>query len=115
VGLVAAGKVLLDANIFVRYLINDDPVKAAKCEALLKSARSSKEPFFVSDLCIAEVVWVLHSFYKVERKRIALFVHGLLNIEGLVFTDAAVLVDAVLRYSNTSVDFIDCYHAAHAA
>jgi predicted nucleic acid-binding protein len=49
----------LDANIFIRYLTNDDPANADRVEKLLESAAAGKERLLTTEMVVAEVVWVL--------------------------------------------------------
>jgi len=56
----------LDANIFIRYLTNDEPAKADRVEKLLDQAAKGKERLMTTEMVLAEVVWVLESFYKLE-------------------------------------------------
>ena len=105
---------LVDANIFLRYFTGDDPKKAARCERLFRTAAEKQLSLRVSDVCLAEVVWTLESFYGAPRNDTADKLVALLNTPGLVFSDANVLLDAAQRYRNTKVDFIDAYHAALA-
>ncbi|MCX5912385.1 MAG: PIN domain-containing protein [Deltaproteobacteria bacterium] len=53
----------MDTNLFIRYLVNDDPGKADRVEKLLEQATSGKIRLVTADLVIAEVIWVLESAY----------------------------------------------------
>jgi len=53
----------IDTNIFLRYLTNDDPVKAKRAEVLFRDAVHGKAVLTTSLLVIAEIVWTLESFY----------------------------------------------------
>ena len=57
---------LLDANLIIRYLIEDDPKKAQAFEKLLKT---SKEPLIITDVTVSETVWVLSSYYKLRKTK----------------------------------------------
>ncbi|MDO8186855.1 PIN domain-containing protein [Conexibacter sp. JD483] len=63
VGLIA----FLDTNVIVRHLTGDPPEQAARATAVLATA----ERLLLSDLIVAECVYVLQSFYEVGRARIA--------------------------------------------
>ncbi len=106
---------LLDTNIFLRLLTEDDPEKAERCERLLRRAGQRTLRLHVSDVCLAEIVWTLESYYRAPRSEIAEKLIALLNTPGLEFSNVDVLLDAVQRYRDSAVDFIDAYHAALAA
>ncbi len=102
----------LDTNILLRLLTKDDAVKAARCERLLREAQSKGEKFLLTDLCIAEMVWTLESFYRVSRHDILEMMLSLLNTPCIQVSNLSVMLDAIARFAEKSVDFIDAYHAA---
>lgn len=48
----------LDANIFIRYLINDDSAKVDRVEKLLDFAARGKERLMTTEMAIGELSWV---------------------------------------------------------
>lgn len=57
---------ILDANVIIRYLVEDDEKKADAIEHLLKS----DEVLILTDVTISEIVWVLSSYYENTRNEI---------------------------------------------
>lgn len=57
----------VDTNILVRFLVNDDVHQAKKVYTLFLKAEKTKESFFVSDLVLCELIWVLESVYRIKR------------------------------------------------
>ena len=60
-----------DANIFLRWLLDDDHAKAEQVATLFKRAEEGKVEVRAADLTLAEVVWVLGSFYELKPDAIA--------------------------------------------
>src|SRR5207245_9528452 len=54
-------------NDLIRHLTGDPPAQARRASAFLATA----DELLVPDLVVAEVVYVLESFYEVERERVA--------------------------------------------
>ena len=106
---------LLDANVLLRYLTNDDARKASACEQLFRRAAKGTLNLVVSDLCLAEVAWTLDSFYGLDARQIASQITAILNTPGIKCSDLSLWLDALNRYTQHHVDFIDAYHAALAA
>ena len=102
----------LDANIFIRYLTNDDPAKADRVEKLLDQASGGKVRLLTTELVIAEVVWVLESFYKLNRKAITPMIKAILATPGLEVINGALVEKAIEHYLAHNIDFIDGYIAA---
>ncbi len=48
----------IDTNLFIRYLTNDDPVKAERVELLLKEAAAGKVRLVTAEMVMAEVVYL---------------------------------------------------------
>lgn len=102
----------LDANIFIRYLTNDDPAKADRVEKLLDLAASGKERLMTTEMVIAEVVWVLESFYKLSNSTIGPMIKAILATPGLEVVNGTLVEKAVERYMTQNIDFIDGYIVA---
>jgi predicted nucleic-acid-binding protein len=73
----------LDTNILVRYLTQDDAAQAAIAAEVVERRITQGEPGFVSLVTVAELVWVLDSFYEFTGKEIAAAVERLLQIDTL--------------------------------
>jgi predicted nucleic acid-binding protein len=100
----------VDTNILVRHLTGDPPEQAAAAGAFLASARE----LLVPDLVVAELVYVLESFYEVERERAAELVRAILAFPAVLVTDAALLLRALEVYEVHGIDFAEAYLVANA-
>ncbi|MDQ6633104.1 MAG: PIN domain-containing protein [Verrucomicrobiota bacterium] len=106
---------LLDANVLIRFLANDHPQQSPKARQLFARAAAGEAFLWLSDVCIAEVVWTLTSFYEAERKQIAEWLKTVVQNPGIELEDEELMLVALENYSRMNVDFIDAYHAAVAA
>ena len=100
---------LVDANVLLRYLTKDDKAKAEKCRDLLVA---SGEELLITDLALAEVVWVLESQYDMTPEDIFKVVSPIVSAPQLTVIDRDILLDALYLYKANDVDFIDAYHAS---
>lgn len=105
-------KVFLDTNIFLRYLTNDDPGKADRVEQLLKRAETGKLSLVTTELVIAEIVWVLESYYELSKEQIVEQIRAILGTEGLEIINGDLVSQALEYYLADNIDFIDGYIAA---
>ena len=101
----------VDTNVFLRFLVNDDPEKAAACETLFKKAVAGEEILFTTDLVIAEIVWVLESYYELPKKEVQDKVEKILNTPNLVCQNKDIILNALTLYLEKDVDYIDAYNA----
>lgn len=105
-------KSFVDTNLFIRYLTNDDPAKADRVEKLLDQAAGGSVKLVTTELVIAEIVWVLESYYEMTNAAIAPLVRGILATPGLEVLNGALVGRAVELYEGQGIDFIDGYIAA---
>ncbi|HSR70182.1 MAG TPA: type II toxin-antitoxin system VapC family toxin [Acidobacteriota bacterium] len=101
----------VDSNVFLRFLTNDDPSKAEKVKALFEKAIAGEVQLTTSLLVIAEIVWTLESFYRLERADIADKVETILSTPNLDCPEVDIILPALDFYATRNVDFVDAYHA----
>ena len=104
-------KVFVDTNVFLRFLTNDDPVKAKRVETLFRQAIKGHVQLITSLLVIAEIIWTLESFYHLGKADITSKVETILNTPNLICPEAEMIVMALDLYVQENMDFIDAFHA----
>jgi predicted nucleic acid-binding protein len=107
-------KYLLDTNVLVRFLLDDHPEPSVAAARLFQQAADEKCLLILTDLGIAEAVWVLTSYYKLERQKVAESLAKLLLKTGVQCPSLEPVLDALARFKATNCDFFDCYLAAQA-
>jgi len=100
--------------VIVRFLTGEPADAAAKARRLLRRAADGEVTFRVPAVVIAEVVWVLGSYYQVPRDVVADRVRGLALAEGIEVEDEDIVVEALRSMENANVAFVDAYLAASA-
>jgi predicted nucleic-acid-binding protein len=105
-------RVFADTNLFLRYLTNDIPAQAEAVEQLLHRASGGELVLVINSLVIAEIVWTLESYYGLARESIKDKVLAILNTPGLDAAEEDLLLEAIFRYADKNIDFIDAYNAA---
>jgi predicted nucleic-acid-binding protein len=107
-------KYLLDTNILLRFLLADHDELSPKAAHLFQRAADRECLLILTDLGIAEALWVLTSYYKLGRKPVAESLAKLLVRAGVHCSDLDSILDALARFKATDCDFYDCYLAAQA-
>ena len=100
-------------NVFLRFLTNDNPAKAKRAETLFRDSLRGKIRLATSLLVIAEIIWTLESFYKLEKPAIAAKIEKILNTPNLDCDEAPLLFMALDLYVHANIDFVDAYNAFH--
>ena len=68
----------------------------------------------LADLIVAETVYVLESYYRVARQRVAEALRSLLTFEPVITVDPALLLRAIEVYEIDRLDFAEAYLVACA-
>jgi len=92
---------MLDANVILRYLLNDNEEMASEAEKTIKSQTA-----LVTIEVIAEVVYVLKRVYAIDRTEIKESVLGFLSETEV--KEREVLVLGLETYAKHNLDFVDC-------
>ena len=88
----------IDTNIFLRFLTNDDPKKARCCEELFKKIIKDEEQLFTSELVIAEIIWVLESYYGLSKENVKEKIEKILNTKNLLCPNKDILYESLALY-----------------
>jgi len=88
-------EVFVDTNVFLRFLTNDDAVKAARAGRLFRDAVNGRVSLRTSPLVIAEIVWTLDSFYSLAKPEVAEKVEKILNTPNLECDESARILQAL--------------------
>ena len=100
----------LDTNVLIRHLTGDPPELAQRATQFLTAA----EELLVPDLIVAGVVYVLESFYEVERPRVAELVRAIIAFPAITVLDQDLLLRAIEIYEIDRIDFAEAYLVASA-
>ena len=101
---------LIDANVILRYLLDDHEELSAKAAQMLEG----REVVLLPEVA-CEVVYVLQKVYKVSRPQIQEHLSALLVSQLVRVEQAEVLLKALECYAATALDFVDALLWAHHA
>src|SRR5688500_9955236 len=106
----------VDTNIFIRYLTQDDRIKAAASYSLFQQVRDRREELLTSEATIAEVTYVLSSakHYALSHADIAARLRPVLRLRGLKLPNKRTVMRALDIYeAYPRLDFEDAPAVAH--
>jgi predicted nucleic-acid-binding protein len=78
------------------------------------TALAGEDELLLADLVVAECVYVLESFYEVERERVAELMRAAIALPVIRTIDAATLRRALEVYEVDRLDFAEAYLVAQA-
>jgi len=99
----------VDANVVLRYLTKDPPTMAEASLKLFTAAQKGKISLKMISITVAEVVWVLESFYSYSKNEIAEILTQFLFSDGLTVENLGSIIEALALYQKNNLDFADAF------
>lgn len=103
-------RAFVDTNVLVRHLTGDPPAQAKRATAFLRDSHQ----LVLTDLVLAEMVYVLESFYDVARTDVARMARSLMAVPSIETADHELLLRSVEIYEVLRLDFAEAYLSALA-
>jgi Predicted nucleic-acid-binding protein, contains PIN domain len=104
----------LDTNVLVRYLVDDDPRQSPEAARLIDRALAAGRQFFVPQIVLCELVWVLSFAYEMRRSEIVAILQQLRRAAQLVIEGPDQVQRAIDSYGREKGDFADYLIAERA-
>ena len=103
----------IDANVILRFVMRDDEELYAKAASIFQSVEQGDTAICCDPITLAEVVWVLGSFYELPRPEIARELATIVGSPGLTMPHKARYLRALRLYGGSVKHFGDaCAYAA---
>ena len=100
----------LDTNVLIRHLTGEPSEMTARATAAL----AGEQMLLLTDLVFAECIYVLESFYEVEREQVADLMRAALALPSIKTLDRVSLQRALELYELERLDFAEAYLVAQA-
>ena len=109
-----ADRLWIDANVILRFLTKDPPDMAKRAAELMEKAENGEISLLVSPLVLAEVIWVLKSFYKYPTADISRVLLLFISAPGIETLDRELIIRSIELARDQNVDFADAYLSLQA-
>lgn len=100
----------VDTNILIRHLTGDPPNLAARATAFLADI----DELLLEDVIVAEIVYVLESFYEVPTDEVARLVRAVIAYNPIRVMNPALLLRSLEVYETHRLDYAEAYLVASA-
>ena len=97
----------LDTNVLVRLLTADEPVQLKAASRLLAAHDGQAGAFFINDMVLVELVWVLGRLYGFAPAEALTAIESLLDSDAFAFEDRDRLSHALGLCKAQRCDFAD--------
>ncbi len=98
----------LDTNVLVRYLTQDDAVQSAKTNQLIEQTITDGNRFFINQIVLCELVWVLTRAYNYPKSDVVQVIEKILLTRHFEIEDKNTVSQALNYYKTSRADFADC-------
>lgn len=98
-----------DANVFLRFLLDDIPSQTKEATRVLIKAKSKRLKIYVPQIIIFEILFALDKYYKFPKTEVIEKVGTLLATSYLDIEDRTVFQEALEVYKSKNIDFVDCF------
>lgn len=106
--------VIIDANAFLRYLLNDIPQQAEQVETLFEQAKKGKIRLVVPQIIIFEIAFALDKYYKFPKEVTISKLQSILSATFLQIQDVEIFIQGLLLYKRKSISLTDSFVLAKA-
>jgi len=94
--------IAVDTNLLVRHIVQDDAQQALSARHILSGGA-----VYVSNVVLAELVWVLESCYEYPKSDVLDVLKELANTIDIVFSSRSAVSDAVAAFAQQGADLAD--------
>lgn len=105
--------IFVDTNVFLRFFVRDVESFYLKARELFEKAENGEIKLETSDLVIAEIVWVLESYYDFSKAEIKEVIDTILETKNIKAANHERIKEAISLYASGKMDFIDAYNIAY--
>lgn len=102
---------ICDANVAIRFLRWDSETLSPIAKKIFKKAQSGDYTLYFTSSCVAEIVWVLTSFYEQDKTEVARILLEFLQRPGIRLEHSKVTLEALNDLTQKSVDYLDAFQA----
>jgi len=105
-------KYFIDTNVFLDIAAHNNVDHLLQSKKFLSKIRDGEMSGVTGDIVLAEVVWVLGSFYKFPKDRINRTIKNIINIPNLEIVNNYDTRMAIHFYASTNIKYVDCVIAS---
>jgi len=100
-------KILLDTNIIIRLLMRDNEEHYKIAHTFFTNLEAGEKNAILLDIIMGEIIYVLKSYYKQDKKYIVDRLKVLLQYENLEVSNRAIIIESLEIYEKRNIDFAD--------
>lgn len=105
-------KIFFDTNLWIRWLLHDNPHQFEQVKSLLTSNESGEIQIYTSSIVILEVSYVLKSVYEFKFEEIVESLEGIQTIKNITILENTNIQLALEFFKTYKIKLSDCFIAS---
>ena len=101
--------ILVDANVIIRFLLNDHKALSPLAKSIFLKAQQRKIRIYLDEVVIAEVIWTLSSFYKIKKTDLVDRLEKFIFQDWITNPRKKLILDSLHLFYSSNLDYIDCW------
>lgn len=93
-----------DTNVYLRYLLGDHPTQSPQAKSIIQ-----RQQIYTDPTIIAEVIWVLVSFYKLDKADFIPPLLAIIDQKNNRTPSKGLIIKALNFFATHQLSYIDCY------
>ena len=102
-------QVTVDANVFLRLLLDDVPSQVKEAEKLLEQAKKSTINLHVDQIVIFEINFILDKYYHIPKSEIIDKLKSIVQTPYLEIQDREVFIMALKVFAKHNISLVDSF------
>ena len=102
-------RIIVDTNVFLRFLLGDIPSQKKEAENLFKMARKGSIEIIVPQIIIFEIEFISRKYYRFSVAEISSKIKSLLNAEYFQISERLLFLKSLEIYQSKNISFVDSF------
>ena len=102
---------LCDANVVIRLLQWDHETLSPRAKSIFQKSQDGDYVLYFTASCVAEIIWVLTSYYEQDQREVASILFEFLQRPGIRLEHPKATAAALDDLKHKSVDYLDAFQA----
>ena len=101
--------IIVDTNVFLRFLLEDIPSQKKEAENLFRKAQKGSIEIIVPQIIIFEIEFILRKYYKFPVAVISSKIKSLLNAEFFQISERTLFLKSLEIHQSKNISFVDSF------
>ena len=107
-------KIIVDTNVFLRFLLEDIPSQKKEAEKLFRKAQKGRIEIIIPQIIVFEIEFILRKYYRFPVAEISSKIKSLLNAEYFQISERLLFLKSLEIYQSKNISFVDSFLVSFA-